>query len=102
MIALALETAVLAVMNGHQYSYHNKGRRQKEGGSIGLRLTGVLAKLVMLIWAREFVRILSMISTSMAAITLYMLKIYVDDVNAITEELPLGTRFKEGELLQQK
>ena len=96
MSPLVLETAVLAVMNGHLYSYHNKGRRQKEGGPIRLRLTGVLTKLVMLIWAREFIRILAMISTSMAAITLYMLKICVDDVNAITEELPPGTRFKEG------
>ena len=98
MIGLALETAVLAVMNGHLYSYDNTVRRQKEGRPIGLRLTGVLAKLVMLIWAREFVIILTIISTSIAAIVLYMLKIYVDDVNVITEELPPGIRFKEGDL----
>ena len=47
MIALALETAVLAVMNGDLYSNDNKVRRQKEGGPIGLQLTDVLAKLVM-------------------------------------------------------
>ena len=98
MIALALETAVLAVMNGDLYSNDNKVRIQKEGRPIGLQLTDVLAKLVILSWASEYVRTLAMISTSMVVIILYMLKIYVDDANAIIEELPPGTGFKEGEL----
>ena len=96
MVSLALETAVLAVMNGHLYSYDNKVRKQRKGGPIGLLLTGVLAKLVMLIWAREFIKVLATVSATMAAVMLYMLKVYVDDVNVVTEELPPGTRFIEG------
>ena len=98
MVSLALETAVLAVMNGHLYSYDNKVRKQRKGGPIGLRLTGVLAKLAMLIWAREFIKVLATVSATMAAVMIYMLKVYVDDVNVVTEELPPGTRFIEGQL----
>ena len=52
----------------------------------------------MLIWAREFIKVLATVSATMAAVMLYMLKVYVDDVNVVTEELPPGPRFIEGQL----
>lgn len=53
MVGMMLETAVTAVMKGHMYSFNNEVRLQKEGGPIGLRLSGVLAKLVMLLWGER-------------------------------------------------
>ena len=54
MFALLLEILVLKVMKNHCYSVNGTNKVQLEGGPIGLKLSGALAKVVMLSWSREF------------------------------------------------
>ena len=54
MFALLLEILVLKVMNNHCYSVNGANKVQLEGGPIGLKLSGALAKVVMLSWSRQF------------------------------------------------
>ena len=51
MFARHLEILVLKVMNNHCYSVNGANKVQLEGGPIGLKLSGALAKAVMLSWS---------------------------------------------------
>ena len=42
-----LEVAIKAMFSNHIYTYKNELYRQNNGGAIGLRLTGVIARIVM-------------------------------------------------------
>ena len=54
MIAMAVVTAVEAVMSKHVYSFDNIWRKQCDGGAIGNLLTGEVAKAVMAWWTTQF------------------------------------------------
>ena len=54
MIGLALEEAIKTAMKNHVYTFNGIVRRQKEGGAIGNKLTGAMAKVFMSKWTREF------------------------------------------------
>ena len=58
MVTKAMEIAVITIMDHHLYQFDGKVFRQKEGGPIGLEITGVLARLVMLWWDTEYLKIL--------------------------------------------
>ena len=93
MLSLALETAVLAVINNHMYQYNNTVRKQREGGPIGLRISGALARIVMIEWARRFKSIVTQANNDlpeMANHNIHLLKIYVDDTNIVCDTLPPG------------
>ena len=85
LVAKVLEVATRATFGIHVYRYGGKNYRQMAGGPIGLRLTGVVAHVVMDKWAREFTRRLST-----AQIPPYLLTKYVDDVNLVTRTIPEG------------
>lgn len=51
-----VELGVKAVMNNHIYLYEGKRRIQAKGGSIRLRLTGVVARVMTWKWSKEIDR----------------------------------------------
>ena len=96
MFSLALEEAIKAVMGNHLYSFNGTVKKQLTGGPIGLKLSGSLAKVYMLYWSKCFKEILAAAMVGMTSFMLYLLKIYVDDTGVASEELPPGSRFKDG------
>ena len=54
MIGRILEEAVKVTFRNHVYTYGNKLYIQRKGGAIGLRLTRVIARIVMDKWATRF------------------------------------------------
>ena len=54
IIAKVLEIGVRTVLENHVYKFGNKIYRQVVGGPMGLKLTGIVARLVMDRWARQF------------------------------------------------
>ena len=77
MIALALKIVIKLIMNNHIYVFDNNIRRQKEGGPIGLELTGDVAQVVMAWWDREMLKRLR----EEGKLEVLMYKRYVDDIN---------------------
>jgi hypothetical protein len=75
------------------YQFNGKVFKQQKGGPIGLEITGVLARLVMLWWDRTFVDKLRMLE-----IDLLMYLRYVDDRNLSLEAVEPGLTFKDGKL----
>ena len=71
-----LEVVITSTFKNHIYSYRNTLYKQLKGGAIGLRLTGVVARIVMDRWARMFKQELKK-----AEIPVYLMRKYVDDVN---------------------
>ena len=96
MMSLALETAVLAVMKNHMYKYNNTVRKQTNGGPIGLRISGALARLVMIKWAHQLKSIITQAVNDvpeMLGHRIHLLKIYVDDTNIVCDALPPGITY---------
>jgi hypothetical protein len=88
MLGIMMQIVVTKVMKCHFYKYKNTVRRQRDGGSIGLRMTGEVATLRMLDWdedARE--KILD------AGAEEAMFGRYVDDVDHVYRALPKGSEY---------
>ena len=79
LLATALKIALTIVMKNHIYVFGGQLRRQKEGGAIGLELTGQLAKIYMIWWDKEFAKKLNQLEISYA-----LYKRYVDDTTNAT------------------
>jgi hypothetical protein len=90
MFALLLELMIVRVMKNHVYSFNGVNKLQQEGGPIGLKLSGAVAKVVMLSWSRRFLAAVSTALVSFAYFQLYLLLFYV-------EELEPGCRYIEEE-----
>ena len=95
MFALLLELLVVKVMGNHCYSVNGVNKVQLEGGPIGLKLSGALAKVVMLSWSRRFKAATTIALADFAYFELYMLLFYVDDTGVAVEELEPGCRYIE-------
>ena len=54
MFAKAMEVGVVAVMSNNVYTFGGEIRLQREGGAIGVKMTGDLAKGVMVPWDVQF------------------------------------------------
>ena len=97
MLALLLELMIVRVMGNHAYSFNGTNKLQLDGGPIGLKLSGALAKVVMLSWSRRFKSLTSSALADSAHFDLYMLLFYVDDTMAAAEEVEPGSRFVKEE-----
>ena len=97
MISVALEAGIVAVMTHHVYSYADKTRLQTEGGSIGLELSGAVARVFMLLWDRKLLRALNK-ATQLLDWDLFMYLRYVDDSNTACNTMPLGARLVRGKV----
>ena len=62
-------------------------------GVLGLKLSGAVAKVVMLNWSRKFKACVSTALANFDYFQLYMLLFYVDDTGIAVEELEPGCRF---------
>ena len=97
MLAMLLEVLIKKVMGNHAYSFNGINKLQLEGGPIGLKLSGAIAKIVMLSWSRRFMATTSAALSSFTNFDLYLLLFYVDDTMAATEELEPGCRYVKEE-----
>ena len=85
-------------MQNHIYSFAGKIWRQTEGGAIGNKLTGALATVWMLYWARIFKNNIQSATEDIPDFKFYFLKYYVDDGNMASESLPAGARLIDGKV----
>ena len=83
MFGKVIEILVSTKFANHFYTYKNELFKQLKGGAIGLRLTGIVARIVMDRWSRMFLERLGQ-----AEIEVHLLKKYVNDVNL----LPINPR----------
>ena len=76
----AMMVVLKFIMKHHVYEFNNELMVQKEGGAIGVELTGELVRVFMIWWERSFKR--KVIENNMK---LHLYKRYVDDVNIVAE-----------------
>ena len=81
LLAEALRVVILFIMKNHIYQFDGEIRKQKNGGPIGLELTGDLAQIFMIWYDRELLK--RMESENIKAV---MYKRYVDDINMVIEK----------------
>ena len=87
LVTEALRIVLLTIMGTHTYEFAGSLKRQKEGGPIGMELTGVVAQVFMVWWDRELRRRLDEIDFRML-----MHQRYVDDTNVAPKESEVGAR----------
>ena len=80
MLAKALEKGINAVMNSHVYKFAGEMKTQKQGGAIGLELTGEIAAVFMSWWDKEMKKKMNEKNVKIA-----IYKRYVDDINMVIE-----------------
>ena len=87
-MACCIEIAVQTIFKTHTYSFGGETYLQHDGGPIGLRVTGAVAKIVMAYWAR-------MLSDTLADnnIDVWFKAGYVDDIRLGIDTLKLGSRW---------
>ena len=89
MIKIAIETS----MKNHLYRFDGKVFRQSDGGPIGDELSQAVARLIMIWWDNEFIRLCKELK-----VELLMFLRYVDDTNLAVIPQPPGTRYKNRKL----
>ena len=98
MFSLALAELIKVSMKNHCYSFNGEIRIQSRGGAIGNKLTGAIATVKMLNWARIFKEKLTFATQNLQSFSLYFLKYYVDDGNICTSATPPGARLIDGKI----
>ena len=93
MLKESLKIALETIMKNHTYKCQYVIRRQKEGGAIGIDLTGEMARIFMCWWDRQVLEKLSQLG-----ITPFLYKRYVDDINMAVESLEKNYVYEEGRL----
>ena len=93
MVARAMEVVVKTIISNHLYQMDGKVFRQQAGGPIGLEITGVLSRLVMLWWDQQFLGKLEKLG-----IVMMLYKRYVDDGNMALQAVQVGTRIIDGKV----
>ena len=94
LLGWAVEIGVKTVMKNHIYKYHGEMRKQREGGGIGVELTGSVAKCVMVDWSQRFC-----LKAGRLGIEIKLFKCFVDDENIAMKSKPPGTRFENEQLI---
>ena len=80
-----------SVFSNHMHQFNGLMYKQLLGAPIGLRLTSVVAHIVMDQWVKKF-----LVPITDAGVKVHLLVIYVDDINVILSMLPLGTQWVGG------
>ena len=95
-----MEEGILAVFKQHYYSF-DKGevRIQKDGGPIGLKISGAVGKVVMMAWVQQYKTKMREACAALPDSEQYLHQLYVDDNNVVMEELPLGARLVDGKFM---
>ena len=93
MLVEAVRIVLRSLLETHTYDFAGEIRRQKEGGAIGMELTGVVAQIFMVWWDRQLTTKLEEVD-----ICLKLHERYVDDTNLATRETPVGGRYEGGRI----
>ena len=97
MIARMIYVGVRECFRNHAYNFKDEMYIQQSGGPIGLKLTTVVAEIVMAEWDVKFRE--KMLENGQETL---LDETYVDDQNVVTEELELGRRWDETKLSWRK
>ena len=89
LIAKCIMIGIETSFGEHIYEFNVELYKQTEGGAIGVRLTGEVAKIIMDCWAQDMEACLRA-----SKIEIYILCKYVDDINLATHIIPLGFSWK--------
>ena len=85
---LALEIGVRKAFSLHLYQFGGKYYHQKDGGPIGTRLAGSVARVVMGVWGERMLKIMKKND-----IKVHLAAVYVDDVRFLTSVIKKGMRW---------
>ena len=88
LFTIMIKDVVSFIMRNHVYTFDKKVYKQAKGGPIGLRLTGVLAKLIIIEFGRRWKRTITELG-----IWVPLDGIYVDDHNIATWGVKPGVRY---------
>ena len=97
LFSIVLKVATREVFRHHVYMFAGVPRRQARGGPIGLRLTSVIARIIMDQWMLGF-----LFAVTNAGLKVLAAAKYVDDVNLVTSMLELGTRWVNGSFITRE
>ena len=87
MLKESLKIVLTTLMKNHIYDFKKEMRLQKEGGAIGMDITGELAKVFMTWWDKKMIQKLSEEN-----IHPVLYKRYVDDINIAVDKVNEETR----------
>ena len=85
---------IIVTMENHVYRFGNEIRRQREGGPIGLSLTGEIADCYMINWDRQFLEKLKSLGIDPA-----IYERFKDDITILVKCLEAGLKFEHGSLI---
>ena len=91
ILSKVIKIAVLRVFQNHVYSFNGQVYLQLAGGPIGLRLTSMVARVVMDTWASMF-----LVRLDDAGFILWAMVKYVDDINIVCDTIEPGWRWVDG------
>ena len=83
LFSIVIKTAIRLIFKHHLYVFAGEARRQTKGGPIGLRLTSLVARIVMDGWMEGFLT-----AVTQAGMEILAAMKYVDDVNLVMSMLP--------------
>ena len=92
VLSLCVEQGLLAALGSHLYNWHKEVKEQQVGLPIGLDLTRAVARLVLLDWDQQFLRLVRANN-----ITYHLYSRYMDDTANGAEALRPGTKWSEEE-----
>ena len=87
MLAITIAKGVRTCIENHTYRVGDRIFHQKEGGPIGLELTGAVSRAFMKRWDRLYLE-----KAKKAGIKMKLYERYVDDSNQVAEVPPQGTK----------
>ena len=94
MFGKALEIMLITCMDNHVYQFENKVRIQKQGGPIGLKLTGEIADCLMIDWDKK---LLTELKSYRIIPEVYIR--FKDDIELAIESLEKGSKLEEGRIV---
>ena len=94
MLGTVIEIMIILSMENHVYKFANEIRKQKDGGPIGLSLTGEVADCYLIQWDKKFLEKLKTIG-----IELILYERFKDDITVMLESLEKGSKFENGKLV---
>lgn len=97
MIAEALKIVLTTIMKNHVYIFNKELRIQKEGGPIGIDLTGELAQIFMSWWDRTLIQKMHDLNWN-----LMLYERYVDDIAICVNSTEPGIVYKDNEVIMDE
>ena len=94
MLAKSIEIMIIITLENHVYKFGNEIRRQREGGPIGLSLTGEIADCYMIHWDKQFLKKLEQFG-----IEVFVYERFKDDITIVVESLEEGTKYENSSLI---